>query len=105
MKLEEADLDHLARLARIRLTPVERASLREDLERILEFMAILDGVDLGADAPVPEEAGGSGALRSDEVQTPLTNDAALAAAPDSRDGHFVVPAVVRRDPGTEGDAT
>ena len=106
MRLDDAGLDHLARLARLRLTPEERVSLREDLERILEYMATLDAVDPGGDPGAPEATGGADWLRDDEVLPPLTNEAALAAAPETLDGHFAVPAVVRRDaPAEEGEGS
>jgi aspartyl-tRNA(Asn)/glutamyl-tRNA(Gln) amidotransferase subunit C len=104
VRLDDAGLDHLARLARLRLTPEERARLREDLERILEYVAILDAVDPG-DHPAPLEAVGGDSLRPDEVHPPLTNEAALAAAPEALDGHFAVPAVVRRELKAEENGT
>ena len=36
MEIGEQDLDHLARLARVRVPPEERASLRADLEQAID---------------------------------------------------------------------
>jgi aspartyl-tRNA(Asn)/glutamyl-tRNA(Gln) amidotransferase subunit C len=102
--LDDALLDYLAHLARLRLPPEERERLREDLTRILAYVAILDEVDVGeppapAD-PVPEDP----VLREDVTVPPLAREEALAPAPEVLEGHFAVPAVVQRElrPSSDG---
>ncbi|HEY5134098.1 MAG TPA: Asp-tRNA(Asn)/Glu-tRNA(Gln) amidotransferase subunit GatC, partial [Candidatus Krumholzibacteriaceae bacterium] len=45
MALTEKDLEHLERLARVKLSGESREKLRGQLERIIEFVRQLEGVD------------------------------------------------------------
>ena len=86
---------HLARLARVRLTPGEAAALEEDLERLLARVARLalrqDASGERARPPLPGP-------RSDTPCDGLSTEAVRALAPSWRDGCFAVP--LRARPGS-----
>lgn len=73
MLLDDAALDHLADLARLELDGAERGALRADLERLLDYLAHLQRVDVTGVAPMTRPA------TVDEV--PASSDEAVAPAP------------------------
>lgn len=95
MKVERDLVAKVARLAALRLSPEEEATLSEQLTRIVShFEALREVPDAllaeAADAPPSP-------LRADEAVPGLPAGLALANAPESAHGHFVVPRVVSRD--------
>ena len=101
MALDDAALDHLADLARLELDDEERAALRVDVNRLLDYLAHLQTVDVAGVPPMtrPErsvEAGPPGGpppgLRSDAVSAErrLAPETLEALAPSWHEGRFRV---------------
>lgn len=94
MALSIEDVRHVALLARLGLTADEEAHLGDHLGRVLEYMARLDELDVtGVEAmahPVPA----SQPERPDVSRPGLTQDEALAAAPQPVAGGFAVPRII-----------
>lgn len=88
MELSPELLRKLEGLAKIRLSPEEEALLLADLKRILEFVDALPQLEETAE----EEA--RGRLREDEPRPSLSQEEALALAPDREEGFFRVPPVL-----------
>ncbi len=92
MKLTNEEILRLGTLSRIDLREADLDELRADLNRILDFAAVL--------AEVPEDAGeygldwGGSVLRPDEVVAPLQQARALELAPATLDGFIRVPRTV-----------
>ncbi len=100
---------HVARLARIELSPGEAAEFAGDLSRVLDAARALEALDRDPPAGGPA-AGESGAgepgdlpwaepvalsgLRADEVEPSLDQAAALRGAPAQAGGGFAVPPVL-----------
>ena len=93
-KLTEAEVRHVATLARLALSDEEIATMRSELDAILRYMDELSALDVDDVEPtfhaVPMEA----PLREDLPVPSLTRDEALAGAPKSEDGAFAVPKVL-----------
>jgi aspartyl-tRNA(Asn)/glutamyl-tRNA(Gln) amidotransferase subunit C len=86
---------HLAWLARLELRPDEARGLQRDLEGILEYVRVLDGVATdGIEATPASDA--APALREDRVRAGVTQEQALANAPERIGEFFAVPPVVER---------
>lgn len=102
-RLDDADLDALAALARLELAPADRAPLRRDLQRILDYVDRLAAVDDPNVAPLRWPRPGAAEvtpadLRDDAPGSTPPPAAALAAlAPAWRDGRFEVPRTVDAD--------
>jgi len=96
--LRPEDLDHLCRLARLRLPESERAGLREDLDRILQYVESLNELDTSLVCEGSEDSVES-AWRPDlPGEAPVDQvGLALRGAPLTLDGHFAVPGVLARD--------
>jgi aspartyl-tRNA(Asn)/glutamyl-tRNA(Gln) amidotransferase subunit C len=92
MVVSLADVQHAARLARLKFTGEEAERMRGDLNRILEFMAALDDLDANAEGETIAEAA---PLRKDEPATSLPRESVFGNAPDASKGFFVVPNVSR----------
>ena len=86
-------LEHVATLARVSLTADERDALARDLDQILCYAASIQALDTGGASPMRDTHAGA-ALRPDAPAGGLTQDVALAPAPDPADGLYRVPRVI-----------
>jgi aspartyl-tRNA(Asn)/glutamyl-tRNA(Gln) amidotransferase subunit C len=93
MHLTEAEVRHVANLARLQLTDAEAAQYAEQLSAILDYAEMLQQVDTSHVPPTPYVLPLQNVLRSDTAEAGLSNAAALANAPDQADGFFRVRAV------------
>lgn len=100
MHLTNADVDHVADLARLGLTESEKARFREQLSSILDHIAALNELDTSRIPPTAQVGSRSNVLRDDDVRPSLPRDAVLANAPRQSDGFFEVDAIM----GTIDDA-
>lgn len=87
----EIDIEHVARLARLDLSPDELQQYREQLGVILDHAAKVQQLEGEPEVDVAHPLGFENAFREDEVRPSLDRDEVLAQAPDSKDGYFVVP--------------
>lgn len=94
MSIDPAIVQHVAELAKLELDEHERDALARQLARIVTFVAQLEEVDVSDVAPTKDIAARHNVERADEPQPCLPRDEALAAAPDTDDGHFLVPKVL-----------
>lgn len=90
-RLTEADVQHVAALARLAVPPEQRPGLAAELGGILAHMAVLRDVDVRGVEPATGVGAGGMPLRADEGP-PLTLGRPLSDfAPAMRDGFFLVP--------------
>ena len=92
----EIDVDHVARLARLELTPEERERYREQLALILEHAARVQEVAADDVPPTLHPVPRSNVLRPDEHRPSLSREEALAGAPEVEDDRFKVPRIVEQ---------
>jgi aspartyl-tRNA(Asn)/glutamyl-tRNA(Gln) amidotransferase subunit C len=91
-RIDERTVEGVARLARLRLTPDERARFARELEAILAWAESLQALDTTG---VPPMSGPPAAtLREDAPRDGLSRDEALAPSGDQADGLFRVPRVL-----------
>jgi len=93
-KLTIEQVEHVALLARLELTPKEKTRLTEDLNVILRHFERLQELDTADVEPTSHAIPMQNVFRADEVRPSLPRDQFLAEAPDAREGYFVVPRVV-----------
>lgn len=93
MALTQAEVAHVARLARLSLTPDEVEQMREQLSAILDYVAMLQEVDVADVPPTAQVSGLGSVMRPDDVLPSLTPEQVLANAPEQREGMFRVKAV------------
>ena len=96
--IDDRTVARVARLSRLELSPEELDRFRHQLGDILAYVQRLNALDLG-DAPPAEHArAAANVLREDEVRPCLSQEEALANAPDVENGYFVVPPVIIEEP-------
>jgi aspartyl-tRNA(Asn)/glutamyl-tRNA(Gln) amidotransferase subunit C len=92
--ISRADVEHVARLARLHLTDDEIDRMQSQLSNILEAIETLRDVDTSHVGPTASVIQLENVMRPDGVRPGLTREAALANAP-LRDGPFLrVPTVL-----------
>jgi len=93
--LSRAEVEHVARLARLELSDDEVALYTRQLGKVLDHFASMASVDTTDIPPTasPQHLAGTAALRSDTVCPSLDREKVLRHAPDPWDGHFGVPQV------------
>jgi aspartyl-tRNA(Asn)/glutamyl-tRNA(Gln) amidotransferase subunit C len=94
MKVDEATVRHVARLARIKVSGQEATSLQRELTAILEWVERLGEVDTSSVEPMTRVDGVPLPKRADKVTDGGMADAIVRNAPLTEDNFFVVPKVV-----------
>lgn len=93
MQLTQDEVRHVAELAKLRLTDAEIEEYTDQLSAILDYAAVIQEVDTSHVPPTPFVLPLVNVMRDDEPRPSLSNEEALANAPDSADGFFRVRAV------------
>lgn len=100
MSITSADVEKIAKLARIRIDETDIAEVSQRLGNILAMADRLQAVDTSGIAPMANPLDATQRLRADVVTEPggeaavKARDAFLAIAPSSEDGLFLVPKVI-----------
>lgn len=94
MSLSITEVDHIAALARLRLTDAEKARYAQQLSAILDYMAKLRQVDTAAIEPTATVLPLRTVLRPDTVAASLSPAELLANAPAAEADTFRVPPVL-----------
>lgn len=92
--IDEKQVERVAKLARLKLTPEELTRFSAQLSHILGYIDELNRVDTSNVAPMSHPLDLTNVFREDATTPSLPRDAALANAPQQRDGFFLVPPVL-----------
>ena len=90
----QLDIDHVATLARLALTPEEKATFAQQLGDVLHHIEQLKQVDVSGVEPMAHAAPVYNVWADDVARSGLAVDVALGNAPAQRDHMVVVPKVV-----------
>ncbi|HUO10201.1 MAG TPA: Asp-tRNA(Asn)/Glu-tRNA(Gln) amidotransferase subunit GatC [Phycisphaerae bacterium] len=96
-KLDEAQVRHVAKLARLKLADADIGRYATQLTGILGYVAQLKSVDVSGPPPVEPMAHPlplENVLRADVVEPSLTMEQVLANAPAKDGPYFAVPKVL-----------
>jgi len=91
--LSSAEVEHVARLARLGITPEEVARYRDQLRNILAHIEALNRADTSVVAATAHPLDERSVMRDDHRTPCLPVEAALRNAPSSQDGYFKVKAI------------
>ncbi len=98
MPITEADIDKIAALAHLDITPAERSALTPQIAAIVAYVEQLNELDTSAVEPAMGGLTPAGertaATRDDTLRPSLGQQLALEEAPDPAAGHFRVPKVL-----------
>lgn len=90
----ELNIEHVAQLARIALTPEEKAQFAAQLGDVLHHIEQLKQVDVSGVEPTAHAFAVNNVWQDDVARPGLPVEAALKNAPAQRDNMIVVPKVV-----------
>ena len=94
MNITVADVEHVARLARLELDPDEKSLFAGQMDAILGYVEKLKGVNTDGIVPTSHAVPMENAFREDLARPSLSIDKALANAPDRVESFFRVPKVI-----------
>jgi aspartyl-tRNA(Asn)/glutamyl-tRNA(Gln) amidotransferase subunit C len=93
-KIGTTQVERIAKLARISLSPEETEKMSVELGQILEFVEQLQAVDIEGVEPTDQVTGLEDVWREDVVRPSLPREELLANAPAQKDGYIVVKRVL-----------
>ena len=93
-QISRDEVAHLARLARLALTDTELDSFAGQLDAILSHVSHVQAVDVTGVEATDNPLKDVNVMRPDETAPCLTQDEALAEAPEAVDGRFAVPQIL-----------
>ena len=94
MPLEKAQVEHIAHLARLKLSPDELEKLTLEMAVIIDYFEQLQMVDTDGVEPRDQFITAENVFRDDTVRPSLTQGQALGNAPESDGEFFNVPKVI-----------
>lgn len=96
-KLDEKEVKHVAKLAKLKLSKEEIKTFQEQLSEVLAYVEDLDEVDTEGVEPTSQTTGLENVSRKDKADNNycLTEDEALSGTDKTKNGYFVVPGVLK----------
>ena len=92
--LSPEDVQKVATLARLKLSEEELEQIGHQLGEILDYVAVLDEVDVSEVEPMAHVADVSNAFRADETRVSLPREESLSNAPKTDGKSFLVPQIL-----------
>lgn len=96
MEVNDELIDKLANLARLTFEPLEKAELKDDLQKMISFIEKLNELDTTAAEPLLFMTDEVNILRDDVVKDSITRQEGLLNAPLKDEQFFKVPKVIRK---------
>lgn len=96
MEVNDAMIDKLAHLARLKFNEAEKQEIKSDLQRMIVFVEKLNELDLEGVEPLLHMSDEVNVLREDEVKGSVSRLAALQNAPSHDEQFFKVPKVIKK---------
>ncbi len=96
--LSRDDVLHVAKLAKLTLTPNEITKFQEQLSKIVDYISQLSEVDTSNLEPTNQTTGLENVFRTDEVKSnSFSQDEALSGSDKTHNSYFVVDAVLDKE--------
>jgi aspartyl-tRNA(Asn)/glutamyl-tRNA(Gln) amidotransferase subunit C len=93
-KITREEVERVARLGRLALSEAERETMTAQLDAILGYMDALNALETSGIEPTTTVIPMTSVMRDDVVQPSLSQEQALANAPDRDDVYFRVPRII-----------
>lgn len=97
MKLDIKQVQKVAKLANLTLTPEEEEKYSGQLSKILDYVEELNEVDTDSVEPTFNVVSKENVFREDIEETGLSQEEALLNAPNKKDGYFVSAGVFKEE--------
>ncbi len=93
-KLSKKEVEHIAKLSKLKLTEAEKEKFAEQLSSIIEYVEQLNEVNTADVEPTSQVTDLINIYREDEVKDrSMTYEEIAENAPDFEDGSYIVPGV------------
>ena len=96
MEVNDALVDKLAHLARLRFSHEEKQEIKTDLQKMITFVEKLNELDLEGVEPMLHMSDEVNVLRDDEIKGSVKREEALKNALLHDDQFFKVPKVIKK---------
>ena len=98
MGLQKKEVEHIAKLARIRLTEDEKKRYAEQLSAVLDYVGELKKLDITDVSDVGQITGLTNQMAKDEIKdSKITRDKLLKNVPATQDNYIKVKSVLGRE--------
>ena len=94
MKIGISDIEKVARLARLELSPEEKQEFSGQLSKIIDYVEKIKELDTSNVKPAEHIVPLNNVFRKDEVKDSIDRDAIESIAPIFKNGHIVVPKII-----------
>lgn len=88
------DIEHVAKLARLKLTDSEKERLSTQMETIIGYIEKLNELDTKNVEPTAHVLGLNNVFRDDVATKPLTDHDPINDSPAHSKGHYEVPKII-----------
>lgn len=95
-RISQAEVEHVAKLARIELSSSEKKKFQQEMATILDYVDKINEVDTEKVEPTWQVTGLENVQRADKVAPFMENERLIAAAPDSQEQQVRVKAVFNK---------
>jgi aspartyl-tRNA(Asn)/glutamyl-tRNA(Gln) amidotransferase subunit C len=96
MEVNDALVDKLANLARLKFNDAEKQEIKTDLQRMIIFVEKLNELDLEGVEPMLHMSDEVNVLREDKIKGSVSRSEALKNAPSHDEQFFKVPKVIKK---------
>jgi len=96
MEVNDTLVDKLANLARLQFDEVEKAGIKNDLQKMIQFVEKLNELDTTGVEPLLHMSDNVNVLRDDEVKGSISRKEGLKNAPLHDEQFFKVPKVIKK---------
>lgn len=96
MEINDAMIDKLANLARLKFNETEKVQIKSDLQNMIGMIEKMNELDTTDVAPLLHITENVNVLREDMVEGSITNEEALQNAANKNAPFFIVPKVIKK---------
>ena len=96
MEINDAMIEKLANLARLKFDKTEKVQIKSDLQNMIGMIEKMNELDTTDVAPLLHITNNVNVLREDFVEDSITNEEALQNAANKNAPFFIVPKVIKK---------
>ncbi|HJC48040.1 MAG TPA: Asp-tRNA(Asn)/Glu-tRNA(Gln) amidotransferase subunit GatC [Candidatus Lachnoclostridium pullistercoris] len=93
-KIDEATMENVLVLAKLKLSAGEREQAAAEMERMLDYVEKMNELDTSATEPMVHPCRFGNVFREDEVTNGSMREELLSIAPEQEQGQYAVPKTV-----------
>ncbi len=96
MEVNDALVEKIANLARLKFDDSEKEAIKNDLQKMIQFVEKLNELDTTGVEPLLHMSGNVNVLREDEVKGSISREEGLKNAATHDEQFFKVPKVIKK---------